>query len=145
MLGLLAPGDVDAAAHVLAESAVGAVDGGAPVEQPAEGSVGPAQTVFHLQGDTASNGVTRGGEAPLVVFGEHALGPAVAQLLDQRPAGERQPTGVDVGAVGVGTRHPDQDRDGVGQRADVVFGHRRVASVLVRLLSLMSPIHASPR
>ena len=74
-----------------------------------------AQPVFHTELATRVERLGVDLQTALEVFMMHSGRPAAAEFLLQRPAGEVEPTPVEVRASFVEPRNPHQDWRGVGQ------------------------------
>jgi len=121
LLGLLALGDVDAGADVASEGPLRGIARHAVVEEPAVLAVGPPEAELHAK---ALAGVERGGidaVRAVEVVRMDLRGPALADLLFHRAAGELQPGAVEPVAAPVGRRHPDEDGGAVGGNLEALL------------------------
>jgi hypothetical protein len=95
---------------------------GGRVENPAVLAIAPAHPVLDRERDAFAHRLSMCCEADLGVVGVNVLGPAVAQLLIERPAREAQPGLIDEGALAIGIRDTNEDRGMVGHGAEALLG-----------------------
>ncbi len=127
-LALTALVDVDATADEAAEGALIVERGAAAVEHPSVGAVVATHPVLHLELRALRQREGVDAQATLEVVGVHDLGPAVTELLFQRPTREPEHGLVDEGAAPVRPGHPEQDRRNVRESLEAAFcGGRGVA------------------
>src|SRR5271157_3197618 len=111
----LSVGDIEARADVPGENAIWGEPGNPVLENPAILAVLPPQPVIHCKGRASVQCRYVGLPASLQVIGVDALGPALAHLLLDGPSSEVEPLLVEVIALLICVRAPDQDRGGIGQ------------------------------
>ena len=127
LLGAPALGDVDGAADIAEELAVGGEAWRARIVHPTVFAVGAPQPVFHPERVAPVEMRHVGFQAARKVVGVHAVAPTVALLLLAGAAGEVEPGLVEVGAAPIGPGLPDQRRDIVEHGAEaVVAGAQRL-------------------
>ena len=130
LLRALALGDVNARADVALETALGGVARDALARKPSINSVAVALAVVHLERLAGIEGLCVDVHAAGQVVGMDAFGPAVAEFLLERAAGEVQPGLVEISAEFVHAAHPDQHGCGIGHAPEARF---TFAQRLVRL------------
>jgi hypothetical protein len=111
---------VHAARDEAREGAVLVVEGHAAIEDPAVLAVAAPEPIVHLEGRGLLDMGAAALDDALQIVRMNALGPAVAELLLEAPAGEVEPRLIEKNAFSVGARPPDHRGRGLDEGAVLV-------------------------